>query len=621
MNIEHLEILIQYHDVKYYNDEPEISDQDYDGLRAKLKDLAPKSPVLNRVGATVVGDFEKVTHATKMLSLNDVFTEQEIKSWCAKYSGPYVCELKLDGLAIELEYVEGTLYRASTRGNGEVGDDVTHSVRTIKNVPLRLKEDVTITVRGEAVIPKEKFKKLEGFANARNAAAGSVRQKDSRIAAQRHLAFYAYSTPETIAFTHIMSLQKLSELGFEVIGQQKCNNLTEILMAFNDVNLIREKLPIDIDGMVVKINDHSQCSSLGARGRYPYWSIACKFESPSAVTKLIDIVLQKGRTGNITPVAILEPVEIAGSTVTRASLHNNSEIQRKGIFIGAMITVEKAGDIIPEVLNVLDGTGLPGEVLYCMPDECPECGEELNKDHLNWRCMNEDCCIEKKIEYFVSKRCMDIQGLGTKMIEQLVEAELISDTVDVFNFKLESFRKDVALLHGWSDGKINKIVKSLKDREVITPDKFYMSLGIPTIGEMTAQHIAEIYPSPLDLWNEWNEWGNVPGLRVIGSVSYSKFVNWMTNNAYIYEEFMDEVVIKAKVVLAEPKSFLFTGKISRPRSEFEKVVIDHGHKFAKSISKSVDYLVAGEKAGGKLQKAEKLGITVINEDQFWEVIK
>ena len=376
--ISHLEGLIQRHDQLYYNGVPEIDDVDYDGLRHRLKDLAPKSPVLNRVGATVVGDFEKVTHASKMLSLNDVFTEDDIQRWCTKYPGPYVAEVKLDGLAIELEYVDGYLYRASTRGDGEVGDDVTHSIRTIKNVPLHLSENVTITVRGEVVIPKEKFKLLEGFANARNAAAGSVRQKDSRIAAQRHLAFYAYSTPDDIAFTHTMSLHKLSLLGFEVVRQQKCNDLTEILMAFSDVNLIREKLPIDIDGLVVKINDHSQCTSLGIRGRYPRWAIACKFESPAAVTTLLDVVLQKGRTGNITPVAILDPIEIAGSTVARASLHNQSEITRKGIYLGALVTVEKAGDIIPEVKNVINPQDImrTNGSLYQMPDECPECGEK-----------------------------------------------------------------------------------------------------------------------------------------------------------------------------------------------------------------------------------------------------
>ena len=619
MNQQELEFEIQRHDKLYYNGIPKISDEAYDGLRQSLKDIDPESLVLHKVGAVVTGDFKKVEHATKMLSLNDTFTEQEIHDFYAKHNRSMVAELKADGLAIELVYEDGVLVQASTRGDGVVGDDVTHSVRTIKNVPMILTEKINITVRGEVVIPKDKFKLLSGFANARNAAAGSIRQKDSNVSAQRHLAFYAYSTTDRVQDYHVYSLNRLSELGFDVVKQIFCADAEEAIHAFDTLGNKRKNMPYDIDGMVLKVNDHNYCDKMGTVGRYPKWAIACKFESPKAVTKLLAIELQKGRTGNITPVAILEPVEIAGSTVARASLHNNSEIQRKGIWIGAMVTVEKAGDIIPEVVEVVsDRSGY--DVYYSMPDHCPDCYELLDKEYLNWRCLNKDCCIEKSIEYFVSKRCMDIQGLGTKMVEQLVDEGLFKTFTDVFDFKEDWFCNDVMKLQGWSNGKIDKIKKSIEEKSTISPDKFYMSLGIPTIGEMTAQTLAKYYPDPRQLIREW-ELVIDADAHYIGEVSYDKLNNWLKTYLHQYMAFLSFVTIKEKVIVMDRKTFLFTGKLSKPRGDFERVVVDKGHKFAKSISKSVDYLVAGEKAGGKLEKAKKLGITIIDEAWFNKVIK
>lgn len=623
--IRELTELIQHHDNNYYNGTPSISDPDYDGLRARLKALDPLNPVLHKVGATVVGDFKKVEHDPPMLSLNDLFEEADMAKWCNKYTGPFVAEMKMDGLAIEIEYVDGVFYRASTRGDGYIGDDVTHSVKTILNLPMILSGGCTesLKVRGEVVIPRSKFKLLEGFANPRNAAAGSVRQKDSKVSAQRHLAFYAYDIIGTDYRDREKMLKFVYHIGFQVVRQIYCEHAINVRDAYRHLSVFRKTLDYDIDGMVVKIVDVNKCDDIGVQGRYPKWAIACKFENPSAVTKLIGIELQKGRTGNITPVAILEPIEISGSTVRRASLHNQSEITRKGLYIGAMVTVEKAGEIIPEVVNVvshIDANELSDPILYEMPSTCPDCGQMLSKAFLNWRCLNNNCGVEKEIEYFVSKGCMDIQGLGTKMIKQLVDNNLISSPVHIYKFlKDPEFVKNVMNLPGWSDGKVDKVRNSLGKRLCISAKIFYKSLGIPTIGDVKSQELADMFPNPSD-FSDACELGSKSNLPMIGDVCYMNIHEWMSYKSWIIKALLRNVTIQVKIVPKVLRTFLFTGKISKPRSEYEKIVEGTGHKVAKSISKNVDYLVAGDKAGSKLQKAKDLGVKVITEEEFLKLI-
>lgn len=617
MDQQTLEQLIQFNNKAYYHGAPVISDKEYDGMVEYVENHYPDSEVLKRVGAPVTGEYEKVEHEPKMFSIQDAFTELEIQKFCAPGT-EYVAEFKMDGLAIELEYVQGVLAVASTRGDGEVGDDVTHSVRTVANIPIKLEKPIDLKIRGEIVIPLEKFKLLEGFANPRNAAAGSVRQKDPKIAAQRHLAFYAYGIVGGEFDTHIESLAFIGSQGFDIVPQKVCKSYDEIIVAFNNIVKIRKDLPFDIDGMVVKVNYHRKCESMGSVGKYPRWALACKFDNPAAITRLIGIELQRGRTGNITPVAILEPVEINGSTIARASLHNNSEIRRKGIYIGAMVEVEKAGEIIPEVVKVINCSGsiLP----YCMPNECPVCGLDLNKDHLNWKCTNDNCAPEKRLEYFVSRRCMDIQGLGPKFIAQLVDECMINVPSDLYNFQLPTFQLRVLQLQGWSDSRVRKIEDSIVGKSTITAAKFYMSLGIPSVAESKSDMLATMYPDPDKFYTRWCECSDTNWLSQLGDVCAINVLKWMRNNKREFVSFLSNVKIMNKVVAENQLSFLFTGTLSKPRSHFQGLVKAAGHKVLSGVSGNLNYLVVGEKPGGKVDKARNAGVPVIDEESFYQVI-
>ena len=619
MSVKRMELLITQANKQYYNSSSQImSDHEYDAVVASLREICPDSLVLQRVGAQVDGDFEKVTHSVPMTSLDDKFTEQAVRQWCLKNPGPYVFQNKLDGLSIEVEYVNGRFYRASTRGDGHIGDDVTHSVRTIRNLPMVLPTDETLTVRGECVIKKSDFEKLEGFANARNAAAGSVRQKDPRVSASRLLSFFAYGTVERIEDTHSSTIKALIERGFFTTNQSIIKDVDTVFTLHDHHSKARETSNVEYDGMVLKIDDIDRCEFLGSAGKYPRWAIAFKFENPAAVTEITDIIVQRGRTGNMTPVALLKPVEISGSTITRASLHNNSEIQRKGVYIGASVIVEKAGEIIPEVTKVLN----PREFLPCyeMSDECPICMHKLDKTHLNWRCTNIDCAPEKRIEYFVSRRCMDIQGLGPKYIAQLVDAGLLQEPSDIFLFLNKDFAQSVTGLPGWSYGRVNKIIKSIEEKSCITAAKFYMCLGILSLGESTSTKLAEMYPDPVQFYSTWKDCTDTLWLSAIGEACMINIMSWMKDNHQEFRRILESIIIREEKVVVEQKSFLFTGKLTRPRTELEDTVREAGHRVLKGVSKNLDYLVVGDKPGSKLDKAKGLEILVINESDLYDII-
>lgn len=608
----------------YYNGMTSIiSDEEYDGLMQKLRQLESENPDLvdplsptQRVGAPVTGEFEKVEHPEPMLSLKDVFDIGEANSFLNKFhSCEFINELKLDGLAIEIEYLEGKFFRASTRGDGYVGDDVTSQVKTIKNIPLILTKEIDITVRGEAIIFKEDFAKLTGFVNARNAAAGSIRQKDPRVTASRPLTFMVYGVVNSGLPTHTEDLKLVKELGFRTVPYTIGNGPISI-DSFSQLSETRKQLPFEIDGMVIKINDHSTNKSLGEVGRYPRWAIAWKFDAPTATTILKDIVLQKGRTGNITPVAILEPVECGGVTITRANLHNQSEITRKKLSVGATVFIKRAGDVIPEVVSCY----YEGGPIYRMPSTCQDCGEELDKTYLVWKCKNPDCNPEKHVEYVVSKRCLDIQHLGPAAIEQLFDSGLIKDFTDIFLFATsKEFREGVRFLPGWSFTKVQKVAKSVEEKLELRADKFYMSLGIPSIGESQSQKIAEIVPNPnMFITNTMDTFRMI---RVIGNTAYSNFYKWYVNNTELFRKFLSVVTIYTPMALENQKTFLFTGSLSKPRSYFEELAKGKGHLISKSISKKVDYLVVGEKPGSKLEKAIKLGVERIDEDKLLSILE
>lgn len=609
---------IQEADVQYYyHNTSSLSDQEYDALKNTLKGMFPQHPILHRVGAPITGNFEKIERKRKMYSLENAFTEAEILKFLQPNT-EYAVQYKLDGLAIELEYVNGEFVCASTRGDGLIGEDVTHTVRTIKNVPMVLKSAITITVRGEAIIPKAEFAKLEGFANARNAAAGSIRQKDPKVTASRGLKFIAYEAfgDDLLVAYHHVCLYRLNVEGFDTVSTYVVDSPSRVVDHYNDHKVKRSELPYDIDGLVIKINSMIQCAMIGESIKYPKWAIACKFDNPSGVTKLIDVVCQKGRTGAITPVAILEPVDIGGVTVTRASLHNNSEIQRKRLYIGAEVVVERAGEVIPEVVSVLSTEGISNDP-YQMPDTCPECGSELYKGQLVWKCVNEECRPEKKVEYFVSRRCMDIQGIGPQMIQDLFDHKLIKDFTDLFGFATNHNLIYGAMnIPGWGEGKVDKIRESLKEKNYISAYQFYMSLGIPSIAESKAQLIANVYPEPERFIARWKGLGLDNLYSPLGPSSYQKMIAWLQLNIELVEKFLSYVKIKTTNSSTNSLTFLFTGKLSKPRSEYEQIINEKGHVFAKSISKSIDYLVAGESAGSKLEKAQKLGVKIIIEEEF-----
>lgn len=624
-NIEEIRNLIRLYDHQYYNlGMSQISDNEYDSLMKVLKQLEKDNPELitpesptQRIGSPITDDFEKVEHKEVMLSLNDVFSYEEARRlFTIPAVDEYVGQLKLDGLAIEIEYLDGKLYQASTRGDGYIGDDVTAQVRTIRNVPLILPTKLNITVRGECVISKENFKSMVGFANTRNAAAGSIRQKDPRVSASRPLEFLVYSVHGSKNYGHHDDIRLARKLGFSYVPTLQFCTPESIMLWYDKISIDRPNLPYDIDGVVIKINEHLRCSQLGSVGRYPNWAIAWKFEPPKAVTKLLGITLQVGRTGAITPVAELEPIECGGATIARANLHNQSEISRKKLAIGCMVTIERAGDVIPEVVNSISHE-LP---LYVMPSFCPECDSVLDKSQLVWRCVNQNCRPAKKIEYFVSKRCMDIQGLGSSMVEQLVDNALIYYPSDIFKFVNDrEFMDNVYALDGWGDGRITKIQKSINERKYITLDKFYMCLGIRSIGESQSVKLAELCPEP-DVF--LNRGYSDSRIRSIGDVASQYIFKWLQleENRIFGLDFLNQIKIEVINKNIEAKTFLFTGTLSKPRNYFEDLSRSNGHNVAKTISKNVNYLVVGDKPGSKVDKANKLGVMCVNESEFMTLL-
>ena len=654
------ELIIKYDKAYFVDDNPLVPDAVYDQLFRELVELEAKYPEFvlehsptKRVGSEPVDAFRKVEHEVPMLSLGNAFQEQELLDFHRRVTQAigndveYICELKIDGLAVSLTYEDGKLVRGATRGDGSVGEDITSNLKTIRSIPLMIEETGKLEVRGEAYMPKRSFEQLNKerkekgeqlFANPRNAAAGSLRQLDPRIAAKRHLDMFAYGygvwqIPEV--GTHSGRLEKLQKLGFKINPHWEiCRSIDEVIAFVKKWTEQRSSLPYDIDGIVVKVNDIKQQEQLGFTARTPRWAIAYKFPAQEAVTTLIDIELSVGRTGVVTPTAILEPVFVDGSTVSRATLHNEDHIRALDIRIGDRVIIKKAGDIIPQVVRVLFEERKEGLEPYRMPDHCPACNSKLVHldDEVALRCINPDCPAQLKegIIHFVSREAMNIEGLGEKIIEQLFDAGLIKSIADLYRLKKE----DLLPLERMGEKSVQNLLTAIEASKQNSLEKLIFGLGIRHIGEKAASLLAKNFKTMDALKNATfdelvaiDEIGEKMAESVVKFFKEEKVVQLIEqlerlgiNMTYLKDE-PEGQSIAAQAVFAN-KTVVLTGKLEHfTRNEAKAIIEANGGKVTGSVSKNTDLVIAGEKAGSKLKQAEKLNIPVWDEEKFIEVIK
>ncbi len=650
--IEDLREKIRYHNYRYYVlDSPEISDYEYDTLMEGLQKLEDEYPELitpdsptQRVGAEPIEAFGTVSHRVPMLSLNNSYSTQELVTFDVRVRRAlnidvveYVVELKIDGLAISLIYEDGRLIRGATRGDGLVGEDVTHNLRTIRSVPLRLTKNLNIDVRGEVYMPKPDFQRLnaqrealgeELFANPRNAAAGSLRQLDPRITASRPLDIFLYGIgyiEELDLTSHMEVLNFLKEAGFPVNPHSKmARGISEVISFCEDWNHAREELPYDIDGVVVKVNSLEYQTSLGSTAKGPRWAIAYKFPPKQAKTQVKDIIIQVGRTGALTPLAILEPVELAGSTISKATLHNESYIHEKDIRIGDMVIIQKAGDIIPEVVQVVleERKGDRGQ--FTMPDVCPVCGGDVAKEpgEAVARCLNVSCKakLREALKHFASRNAMDIEGLGPSTIEQLISSELVRGAGDLYTLT-EDELLELERMGKKSAGNLLRAIAESKERGLA---RLLTGLGIRHVGKESAELLAKHFKS-MDALREASL-EDLTGIPEIGAVIANSIISFFKEDANLalLEKLKLAGVKMGEDTLREPsdallsgKSFVLTGKLeTMTRGQAEELIKSRGGKVSAGVSKKTDYVVVGSDPGSKYQKALQLGVTILNEEEF-----
>ena len=655
---EELKPLLKYYTQKYFDDEQVVSDYEYDMLMRELKGIEKEYPELitkdsptQKVGASIKKGFEKVTHEVPLQSLQDVFSfaevmefDERMKKAAEEYNLPldYVVETKIDGLSSALEYKNGVLVRGATRGDGIVGEDVTDNLKTIKTIPKKLSEPIDITVRGEVFISKDDFDKLnedrlmeeEGqFANARNAAAGSLRQLDSKITAKRPLDIYIFNVQksDSIEFkTHYESLLYLEKLGFNVNPVKVlCKDIKEAIEEIKKIGENRDKLTFGIDGAVVKVNNLELREKVGTTYKTPRWAVAYKYPPEKKQTIVKDIVCQVGRTGAITPMAILEPVFAAGSKISKTTLHNGDYIKEKDIRVGDTVVIQKAGDVIPEVIDVVKEKRTGEEIPFEMPTVCPVCGAEAVREEGEavLRCIGIECPAKlyRSIIHFASKDAMDINGLGDAIIEELINRKLISNIPDIYNLTLE----DVASLKKngkkFAQNLINAINES-KNRDLY---RLINALGIRHVGVKLAKSIAKKYKTMDALMKASFE--NLCLKEDIGEITANSIYEFFRQDQTV------DLITKLKkagvnmkiqenenVVTDEKfagKTFVLTGTLeTMSREQASELIEQHGGKTSSSVSKKTDYVLAGEEAGSKLKKAQDLGITIINEQQFKDML-
>ena len=654
--VEKLRKEIHYHNYRYYvlND-PVISDYEYDQLVKRLEELERQYPELitpdsptQRIGEEITGEFPTVEHRIPMLSLDNTYNEEEVRDFdrrVRKLLGDepveYVVELKIDGVAVSLRYENGKFVQGSTRGNGKIGDDITSNLKTIKTVPLVLLTDdpdlQNIEVRGEVYMPKHEFERMnrereeEGlplFANPRNAAAGTLKLQDPKEVAKRGLDIFVHTVaefPEKVK-THYEALQILKDIGFKVSPYVKlCKNIDEAIEYFNEWVDRRDSLPFEIDGMVLKVNSFDQQRRLGTTIKSPRYAIAYKFPARQATTRIKDIVLQVGRTGVVTPVAVLDPVHLSGTIVSRATLHNEDEIKRKDIRIGDWVIVEKGGEIIPKVVKVIKDKRTGEEKEFRMPEKCPVCGGKLVREEgeVAWRCINVSCPaqIKRSIQHFASRNAMDIEGLGPSLIDQLVDKGLVKDYGDLYYLD----PKEVAKLERMGKKSTENLMRAIEKSKTRPLARLIFALGIRHVGIHAAGILAERFKS-IDKLKEatFEELASIEG---IGPIMAKSIVNFFREkkNLEVLEKLrragvkMEEEEKKEGVLAG--KTFVFTGALSKySRHEAQEKVIALGGKVSSSVSRNTDYVVVGENPGSKYEKAKKLGIKIINEEEFLKMI-
>ncbi len=654
---------INHHNYLYYvEDAPEIPDAEYDRLLRELQQLEQQYPQLitpdsptQRVGAEPVKAFGQVKHAIPMLSLDNAFSDEEVREFDRRVRErlgideviEYVAEPKLDGLAISIRYVEGVLVQAATRGDGVTGEDVTHNVRTITAVPLRLMAEgypAVLEVRGEVYMPKAGFEKLnrkarergeKEFANPRNAAAGSLRQLDPRITAGRPLAFFCYGLGEVeggaIAEDHYRTLLKLKQWGIPVSPETKCCHGVEALLDYyREVEQRRNTLPYEIDGVVYKVNRFDQRDILGFVARAPRWAIAHKFPAQEEMTRLLDIEVQVGRTGALTPVARLEPVHVGGVMVSNATLHNEDEIKRKDIRIGDTVIVRRAGDVIPEIVGVVLSKRPKDARLFEMPSCCPVCGSEVIRaeGEAVARCSGGLFCAAQRkqaIKHFASRKAMDIDGLGDKLIEQLVDEGLIEDVADLYHLT----HTQLASLERMGDKSATNLLTAIEKSKATTLPRFLFAIGIREVGEATALNLARHFGTLEAIEQaDLETLQSVPDVGPIVAAHIHAFFR-QSHNIEVIDKLIAAGVhwpkverVKEKAQPLAGKTFVLTGTLeSMSRSEAKEKLQALGAKVSGSVSKKTDYVVAGADAGSKLTKAQALGVKILDEAALFQLIR
>ena len=649
---------VEYHAKRYYDDDaPEISDFEYDMLMVELRNLEKQFPdflskdsLTQKVGGHVKEGFEKVQHEVPLQSLQDIFSFEELDEFIERvtkqaeeYHEPlaYVVEAKIDGLSVALEYKNGVLVRGATRGNGLIGEDVTDNLKTVKSIPKQLKEKINITVRGEVFIGKKEFAKMNEereileeplFANARNAAAGSLRQLDASIAAKRPLDIYIFNVQKIEDKTfqsHYDELHYLEEIGFQIDPVcMSCKTREDIVKAIQKIGEERQDLTFGIDGAVIKVDNLHLRELLGTTYKVPKWAIAYKYPPERKETKLRDITCQVGRTGAITPMAILEPVQVDGSLISKTTLHNEDFIKEKDLRIGDTVVIQKQGDVIPEVVDVIKGKRTGEEKIFQMPTVCPVCGAPAVREEgeAATRCTGIECSAKalRSIVHFASKEGMDIDGLGYSIIEQLLDRGLIKTIADIYTLRLE----DIASLKKngtkFAQNLINAIEES-KNRDLF---KLITALGIPHIGVKMAKELARRYGSiealmeaSIESLNLQNDIGEITAISI-----HEFFAQDQTRDLIQRLEAAGVNTIAQKDEDADErfmgKTFVLTGSLENfTREEASEIIEKFGGKTSGSVSQKTDYFLAGEEAGSKLRKAQELGVTILSEQEFQTMIQ
>ena len=630
----------------YINDKPTITDQEYDRYMEELIRLEKAHPELKkidsptqRVGSEVISSFKKITHEIPMLSLGDIFNEEEIIDFDEKvkktiHNPKYVCELKIDGLSVSLLYKKGKLVRAATRGDGVTGEDITHNAKTIKDIPLKINKPIDIEVRGEIYMSKASFNKLNengaNFANPRNSAAGSVRQLDSKVAASRNLSCFIYHLPDPEdynIYTHNDALNFMKELGFITNpNNKKIDNISQLMDYVNYWTKERPNLPYEIDGIVIKVNDLNDQKKLGFTARCPKWAIAYKFPAEEVLTKVKEIICTVGRTGQVTPSAILEPVRVMGSLISKATLHNEDYILNKDIRVGDIVSIKKAGDVIPEVVKPITERRTGTEEKFKMVHNCPICGSNLIRkdDEAAYYCLNEHCPARKqeKLIHFTSRHAMNITGFGDRIIEDFYNLGYLKNDDDFYH--LDKYKENLKELEGFGERSIEKLLEQIEKSKNNSLEKLLFGLSIRHVGNKTADILAKNFKNMDNLMNASLE--DIAQIKDIGltiAKSVYEFFKDENNIKLINNLKMDGVnmiylkEISNNETIFSDKTFVLTGSLERfTRDEAKEKIEALGGICSSSVSKKTNVVIAGNEAGSKLEKAKNLNITIWDEEEF-----